>query len=302
MSSLPQSPFIRPMTPPRDYRPYISPSPTPSVSSTISSSSRSRSSFNNRYSPYPRVKTEQSDTEEEEEEEKEVLRDINDVDLDELRVNQRNLQKQKARSTSPYEGLQSAKPKFAVSDYRSKRPLTHRRAHSMSTISYGYFIFPSDSSLSSSSSTPTSSRTVTPQSTSPCLSHRPINHARTQSVSAASQLHPRYYIRPQIPSPPSNRTSPVIPQQTRYRAMPTPIQSQRQTPAASVTEPMPSSGSGNSRRLILVNPAVAHHLKHGGMVNIRSVDGQKSFKVCLPPKMGRIGGVDMIRSVATSTF
>jgi hypothetical protein len=36
------------------------------------------------------------------------------------------------------------------------------------------------------------------------------------------------------------------------------------------------------QRLVLVNPAIAAHLKRGGAVSVKSVDGARSWKVFLP--------------------
>ena len=36
-------------------------------------------------------------------------------------------------------------------------------------------------------------------------------------------------------------------------------------------------------RMILVNPAIAAHLRRGGVVNVRSRDGEKRWRISLPP-------------------
>ncbi|WVW83279.1 hypothetical protein I302_105298 [Kwoniella bestiolae CBS 10118] len=234
-----------PLTPPQSYRS----SPTPSMGSTASlSSTRSRSSFSiSRYSPYPRVKVERED-------EMEMLRDIREVRLEEYRRKM-----QKARSTSPYDELPTARPRpklatmsSAAEMRKQRRHLSHRRAYSMSTISYGYFLFPS-------------------QRPSPSLS---IQTPKPSPSSIRSSAKPKISI--QSSSLPTRSMTPP-------------------TPKPSLGSP--TLASPITRKLILVNPIVAHHLKHGGMVNIRSVDGQNYFKVCLPG----MGGVEMVRSLATST-
>jgi hypothetical protein len=35
-------------------------------------------------------------------------------------------------------------------------------------------------------------------------------------------------------------------------------------------------------RMMLVNPSIAAHLKRGGVVSVRSVDGKKSWKIRIP--------------------
>lgn len=35
-------------------------------------------------------------------------------------------------------------------------------------------------------------------------------------------------------------------------------------------------------RMMLVNPAIAAHLKRGGVVSVKSVDGSKSWKIRIP--------------------
>ncbi|OCF72023.1 hypothetical protein I204_07287 [Kwoniella mangroviensis CBS 8886] len=247
-----------PLTPPPSYRS----SPTPSIGSTTSRSSRSSFSYQ-RYSPYPRMKMEQEDGGE-----MEVLRDIRDVRLEEYRRNS-----QKARSTSPYDGLPTARPKLSTiasaSEKRNHRNTTHRRAYSMSTISYGYFLFPSQKQR------PSQSPPILPSTPRPIpapFSYRQYlpRRAQTSSPLPISSVT-KSSTRPSIPSPPSRGSTPT---------------------------PNPSKSNPPTRKLILVNPIVANHLKHGGMVNLRSVDGQKSFKVYLPPRMG---GVEMVRGLATSS-
>ncbi|WWC69618.1 uncharacterized protein I206_103561 [Kwoniella pini CBS 10737] len=236
----------------RTYRSYTSPSPTPSISSTNSSNSRNSI---NRYSPYPRFKVEDP------EEEEEMLRDIRDVGFRQLNMNYGY--KPKARSTSPNVIPLSIQPKMNILN-PGKKHLTHRRAYSMSTISYGYFLLPSRS---------TSSPLKTPQ---------PLER-KFQTASPIQPAIPEVDSSPQkhvAVKPNRNDTSPEI----------------------------------SRRRLILVNPIVAAHLKLGGMVNIRSVDGHNSFKVCLPRNTSKtsikaevisskkkdIGSVKMVRSMATS--
>ena len=48
-----------------------------------------------------------------------------------------------------------------------------------------------------------------------------------------------------------------------------------------------SQGSPPSR-LLLVNPKIAAHLKRGGLVNVRSIDGERSWRVFLPASPGDI--------------
>ncbi|WWD10309.1 hypothetical protein V865_008444 [Kwoniella europaea PYCC6329] len=244
-----------PLTPPASYRS----SPKPSLGSTTSRTSRSSFCYQ-RYSPYPRMRVEQED-----DSEIEVLRDIRDVRLEEYR---RKLQK--ARSTSPYDELPTARPTFptitSASEMRNqRRNMTHRRAYSMSTISYGYFLFPCQKQKPSQSPPIQPS---TPRPTSSPFLYRQYLPRRAQT---SSPLPARTRTRPFIASPPSR---------------------------GSTTTPDPSKSNTATRKLILVNPVVANHLKHGGMVNIRSVDGQKSFKVYLPHTKG---GVEMVRSLATSS-
>ncbi|WVQ70254.1 uncharacterized protein L199_008480 [Kwoniella botswanensis] len=244
-----------PLTPPTSYRS----SPTPSVGSTTSRSSRPSFCYQ-RYSPYPRMKMEH-----EEDSETEVLRDIRDVRLEEYR---RKLQK--ARSTSPNDELPTARPKLSTASSTSerrnqRRDMTHRRACSMSTISYGYFLFPYQNQRTTQ--TPLLRSSTSRPNPAP-FSYRQYLPRRAQTSSPPpARPHPR----PSIASPPSRGS----------------------TPTPNINRSNPST-----RKLILVNSVVANHLKHGGMVNLRSVDGQKSFKVYLPHTMG---GVEMIRSLATSS-
>lgn len=51
------------------------------------------------------------------------------------------------------------------------------------------------------------------------------------------------------------------------------------------------------KRMMLVNPVIAAHLKRGGAVNVRSVDGVKSWKVYLPDSKPMQGGVQDSQSV-----
>ncbi|WWC61295.1 uncharacterized protein I303_103876 [Kwoniella dejecticola CBS 10117] len=298
-----QSGFSFPSNPQsHKYRTQTSPSPTPSFKSTASS--RSRSSVH-RYSPYPRVKVEESD-------EEEVLRDIKEVGLGEgSNVKAHFRYMPKARSTSPYDDLKTARPHLMnpQSQTQSKHA-AHRRAYSMSTISYGYFLLPtspsptltrtplaSTSASTSQTSTPTHAASATPCTSRITGSSKPNN--RGQNASPAQRFIPKTHTPPQIPTPASTR-SPVSDGSCGENIKPDSI---------------------TSRRLILVNPIVAHHLKHGGMVNIRSVDGQQSFKVCLPShprpdtivggrgaamaekrQLKSFGSVRMTRSLATSTY
>ncbi|WRT66970.1 uncharacterized protein IL334_003935 [Kwoniella shivajii] len=235
------------LTPSKSYRCYTSPSPTPSYSSTSSSRSRSRSTSSlSRFSPYPKVKVERS------EEEDKVACKLRDI----------GLEIPKARSTSPYEELATAKPQFI--HYKPQSHLAHRRAYSMSQVSYGYFILPS-----SSPSTP--KEESRPQTVK--------RHIRAHSTSASPLPNPfQGFARPMItPSPRS-------------------IPSERVNSAA--PKPSDKTADSSSRRLILVNPTIAHHLVHGGMVGIRSVDGKKSFKICLP----HLGGVQLVRSAAAAAY
>ncbi|WVF72472.1 hypothetical protein IAT40_007287 [Kwoniella sp. CBS 6097] len=387
-------------------------SPSSSIRSVGRPISRSSFSSESRYSPYPRVEVKMTRNEED------VARDV--------RIGQLNLDHIR-RSASPqdiaHEDVLTPRPPQArvpamvrprmravhssPQRERDPRPITrrpahqaHRRAYSMSQISYGFMLFPSPTHsvsvparFSTRSPTPPSHhrRVRSPSSSSlsmslspfpmslsalPSLASSPsslhhgyqaqrdpeaarmgeartvrrMGHARTQSATPAfpisssrstgpvnpvrtpSPLRNTVRFAPSpasSPSPISSRTpSPPLTQAHQHRqearsTSPNMAQPHASAQAQGQAQGQAQARAQDSRRLIFVNPAMAAHLKHGGMVSIKAVDGSKVFRVCAAPSFNipkdksapsrmelgpscrvdaRLGGVKMTRSGGRSRF
>ena len=48
----------------------------------------------------------------------------------------------------------------------------------------------------------------------------------------------------------------------------------------------PGDMRGGVGRMVLINPAIAAQLRRGGVVNVRSRDGEKRWRISLPPSAG----------------
>ncbi|OCF31520.1 hypothetical protein I316_06923 [Kwoniella heveanensis BCC8398] len=275
-----------------------------------------------------------------------------------------------------------------VGTRRPAQQAHHRRAYSMSQISYGFMLFPSLPTSSASAAAAASPPPATLTSRAPhrsaastptrslssyremtmSLSPFPMSAAALPSLAASPsvqyisrrELHAEHLLRNPFAYASSRRTghvrtqsaSPAIaqpaarsasqtlssahtsrspsPLKNKVRFAPSPTPSRTPSPPLA-REPQPpaqgqlSQQKNIQRRLIFVNPLMAAHLKHGGMVSIKSVDGQRGFKVfaapipvphvaqpaarattaalsCRTADASMAGGVEMVRSGERSHF
>ncbi|WVQ98467.1 hypothetical protein IAU59_005593 [Kwoniella sp. CBS 9459] len=394
---------------------------SPNFKSTSMSRSGSKSFSEWRYAPYPRGVVRVAKTKQEED------REVKEVKIDRLNLDhikrsvspeeqaQDGLPTSEPTSTptpapKPQRARPTVRPKVRAvhsSPHRqqqdhdrcpqsnARRPAYqthHRRAYSMSQLSYGFMLFPSvppstapsspvrpasstqpshshSASLSMSLSPfPMSLSALPSLASSPSLYHhaqperqadsdlrvelrsnasvptaqsRRTSHVRTQSAAsalpsasrrtppAATNLSPAMPVR--TPSPLRNQVrfahSPASSSSSRTPSPPLSHAHARSiSPTrSSSSSPTPVSTAKDSRRLIFVNPLMAAHLKHGGMVSIKSVDGQTGFKVFAAAAPvnhnvksaftggssatvggcrvdARVGGVEMVRSGGRSRF
>ncbi|WVR05040.1 hypothetical protein IAU60_002052 [Kwoniella sp. DSM 27419] len=217
---------------------------------TKASNARSRSLSYTRYEPYPgvlRVKRERDEGEE--------MVEI----LDDFQV-KREPEEESVKNPAGAAGVAGRMP-------RSKP--AHRRAVSSSHF-YGFMI----PSCLHSEDTITGSRPAGAKPSGQSSTPTRPSHVRALSTPVLLPSVRRVH---STPSPHAHRAVPYPSPPSSVAEGPSPRPASPPTSIAPTTK-----GPRSSRHLIFVKPLVARHLQCGGMVHIRSVDGHRSFNVCLP--------------------
>lgn len=147
----------------------------------------------------------------------------------------------------------------------------HRRTTSLGSTSYGYMLLPQGNEKTDISPYPSSP--IPPIALYPNSS--PASHPPT-----LPQHHPFASGAPDSPQSSDTTRSPTAQESATANAplsptklLPLPTLSARRAAPPPIR---------TQQRLVLVNPAIAAHLKRGGAVSVKSVDGARSWKVFLP--------------------